>query len=102
MINMILVLELIFQCETCYCFFANKAAKSYEFFADQTSLISLAELVEPKNLELKNVGETCSDISDILELITWPKKLLYYKILVTPILPNIGDDSFPTVSNDPT
>ena len=65
--------ELIFRCETCYCIFANKAAESYEFFADQTSPTSSAELMEPsKNLELRNVGETCSDISDISELFNRP------------------------------
>ena len=47
MIKMILILELIFRCEACYCIFANKAAESYEFFADQTSPTSLAEHMEP-------------------------------------------------------
>ena len=36
MIKIILILELIFRCEACYCIFADKAAESYEFFADQT------------------------------------------------------------------
>ena len=57
--------------------------------------------MEPsKNSEFKNIGETCSDISDISELFTWPRKLLHF-YLVIRILPNIGDDSFPTVANDP-
>ena len=47
MIKMILILELIFRCEACYCIFANKAAEPYVFFADQTSPTSSAELVEP-------------------------------------------------------
>ena len=95
--------ELIFRCETCYCIFANKAAESYEFFADQTSPTSSAELMEPsKNLELRNVGETCSGISDISELFNRPRKLLlYHNILVIPIFPNVGDDLFPTFANDP-
>ena len=47
MIKMILILELIFRSEACYCIFANKAAEPYVFFADQTSPTSSAELVEP-------------------------------------------------------
>ena len=57
--------------------------------------------MEPsKNSELKNTGETCSHIPDISELFTWPRRLLHYENLVIHILPNIGDDSFPTVAND--
>ena len=49
--------------------------------------------MEPvKNSELRNVGETCSDISDILELFNWPRKLQNCKVLVIPILTNISDD----------
>ena len=32
----------------------------------------------------------------------WPRKLQYYKIQVIPIVPNISDDSFHSVANDPT
>ena len=32
----------------------------------------------------------------------WPRKLQDYKIQVIPIVPNISDDSFHSVANDPT
>ena len=79
-IKMILILELL-----CCCSLANKAAESYEFFADQTSPTSSKELVESSEIfgvEKCRRRETYSDISDILELFNWPRKLLYYKILV--------------------
>ena len=79
-IKMILILELMFCC-----ILANKAAESYEFFADQTSLTSSKELVEPSEIfgvEKCRRRETDSDISDISELFNWPRKLLFYKILV--------------------
>ena len=81
-IKMILILELMFCC-----ILANKAAESYEFIADQTSLTSSKELVEPSEIfGVENCWrrETYSDISDISELSNWPRKLLYYKILVIP------------------
>ena len=44
-IKMILILELMFCC-----ILSNKAAESYEFFADQTSPTSSKELVEPSKI----------------------------------------------------
>ena len=66
-------------------YFANKAAESFEFIADQTSPTSSKELVEPSEIfgvEKCRRRETYSYISDISELFNWPRKLLHYKILV--------------------
>ena len=104
MIKMILILELIFRCEACYCIFANKAAEPYVFFADQTSPTSSAELVEPS----KKFGvEKCwrnllGYLRHFRTFFNWPRKLQDYKIQVIPIVPNIGDDSFHSVANDLT
>ena len=45
--QIILILELIFQCEDCYFILAKKTAESYKSFAGQISLTSSAEFVEP-------------------------------------------------------
>ena len=51
--QMILILALM-----CCCILANKAAESYEFFADQTSPTSSKSLWnQVKYSELRNVGE---------------------------------------------
>ena len=77
-IKMILILKLMFCC-----ILANKVAESYEIIADQTSLTSSKELVEPSEIfGVEKCRRTYSDISDISELFNWPRKLLYYKILV--------------------
>ena len=97
-IRMIVILELMFCC-----ILATKAAESNDTFADQTSPTSSKELVEPSEIfgvEKFRRRKAYSDISDISELFNWPRKLLYYKILVILSCQTLAI-IFPAVGNGP-
>ena len=46
--------------------------------------------------KLARISPTCQNFFN------WPRKLQDYKIQLIPIVPNISDDSFHSVANDPT